>query len=79
MRKEELQMVDITDSINGKLEEGNMNLYLYKEKIGRILMSGQENRYEMSEGFKYHNGKIYRMHKITDIKQYVTDCDLGWC
>ncbi|GGC88976.1 hypothetical protein GCM10007216_19690 [Thalassobacillus devorans] len=79
MKTENFQLVDITDSINGKLEEGNMNLYLYKEKIGCILMTGEENRYEMIEGFKYQKGKIFRINKVNDIQQYVSDCDLGWC
>lgn len=42
-------------------------------------MTGGENRYEMIEGFKYQKGKIFRINKVNDIQQYVSDCDLGWC
>ncbi|OIJ18864.1 hypothetical protein BKP45_15145 [Anaerobacillus alkalidiazotrophicus] len=73
---------DITNKVHAKLETGSkLNLYLDEKKIGHITLTNQGNHYEMAEGFLLENDKIYKNENndIEYTKQYVDDCDMGWC
>ncbi|WP_226655664.1 YusG family protein [Pseudalkalibacillus hwajinpoensis] len=72
--------IDITNKVYGKFDQKAMNLFLNKEKIGRILFSDQGNRYELSEGYEFVQDKIYHYEQALEQNaKYVEDCDLGWC
>ncbi len=72
--------IDVTNKIHGKFDQKAMDLYLNKEKIGRILFSDQGNRYELSDGYEFDQDKIYHYEQVLEQKaKYVEDCDLGWC
>ncbi|SFB12358.1 MULTISPECIES: YusG family protein [unclassified Bacillus (in: firmicutes)] len=72
--------LEITDRVIGKLENGQIQLYLENEKIGNI---------ELPEGFQIHlehhyeaeQQKIYQNVTATEGKDArYTDCDEGgWC
>jgi hypothetical protein len=76
-----MEKEDITPKVAGKFEQGEMNLYLDKTKIGKITMTNQGNLYEMSEGFEFDSNKVYRKQTQdpTEVKAYVEGCDMGWC
>lgn len=72
--------LDVTERVYGKLDNGDMNLYLDKQQIGRMVSTPQGYLYEMADGFDFDQNKIYENvdPKAKD-KKYVDDCDLGWC
>ena len=75
-----LVRMDVTNKIYGKFDQKAMNLYLNKEKIGRILFTDQGNRYELTDGYEVDRDKIYHYEQVLEQKEkYVEDCDLGWC
>lgn len=73
--------VDITGKVKGKLENGEMNLYVDEAKVGKIIMTNQGNHYEMAEGFEFDSNKVFRYENEhpEKQKQYVEGCDMGWC
>lgn len=75
----EKQRLDITDRIVGKFNDGQLNLYLEKEKIGQMI---SENNYELNAGYEYNNSRFYQSADvITGQDQKYVDCDdeNGWC
>ncbi|OLO28532.1 hypothetical protein BTR23_17490 [Alkalihalophilus pseudofirmus] len=81
MIEKQMKKVDVTSKVDGKLENGAMNLYMDEARIGKIIMTNQGNQYEMAEGFEFDSNKVYRYENAHPEKQdkYVDDCDLGWC
>lgn len=74
------EKVDITQKVYGKMDGTNMSLYHNKNKIGQIVFTNEGNMYEMGEGFEFDTDKIFKYEsKPKYTKQYVEDCDLGWC
>jgi hypothetical protein len=73
--------VDVTSKVYGKMDTGNMSLYLDKQKIGQIVFTDQGNMYEMGEDFEFDQDKIYRYESDPPAKsdKYVDNCDIGWC
>ncbi|WP_096202511.1 YusG family protein [Bacillus sp. FJAT-45350] len=81
MNDNHLKKVDVTSKVEGKLENGAMNLYIDEAKVGKIVMTNQGNQYEMAEDFEFEENKVYRYendHPEKE-KQYVEGCDMGWC
>ncbi len=72
--------IDVTSKVYGKFDRNAMDLFINKEKIGRILFSNKGNHYEFSEGFEFDHDKIYQYERVMEQNaKYVEDCDLGWC
>lgn len=75
----EKQRLDITDRVVGKFGEGQLNLYLEKEKIGQMV---SENNYQLKSGYEYNENRFYQFADvITGADQKYVDCDdeNGWC
>ncbi|MBM7691037.1 hypothetical protein JOC77_000440 [Peribacillus deserti] len=75
------QQVDITDTVVGRIQNGEMNLYSGEKKIGKVTHSNDGISYSLEQGFETFNGHIYQQADVTvnPDKKY-TDCDQGgWC
>ncbi|OCA87632.1 hypothetical protein A8F94_07175 [Bacillus sp. FJAT-27225] len=74
------QKIDITDRVVGKLKDGEIKLYLEKEEIGRIILSGKAE-FELDKRFEVNEQRI--LQPVTVLggpDEKYTDCDqLGWC
>ncbi|MBT2682580.1 MULTISPECIES: YusG family protein [Bacillaceae] len=74
------QKLDITDRVTGKLENGQVQLYLENEHIGSIeLPEGMQMKLE--HHFEAEQNKIYQHVSVPDQSEpRYTDCDEGgWC
>jgi hypothetical protein len=74
------QKIDITDRVTGKLENGQIQLYLENESIGNIeLPEGIQMKLE--HHYEAEQNKIYQHVSVPDqSEQRYTDCDEGgWC
>jgi len=82
MNEKQTMKVDVTSQIDGKLENGNIGLYLDNARVGEIALneSGQ-NEYAMSEDYAFEGDKVYRLENPSPEKEtkYVDGCDQGWC
>ncbi|WP_273124917.1 YusG family protein [Metabacillus sp. HB246100] len=73
------QRLDITDRVVGKFGDGQLNLYLEKEKIGQMVT---ENQYNLKQGFEFDQNRFYQYADVlTGEDQKYVDCDdeNGWC
>lgn len=73
------QRLDVTDRVVGKFGDGQLNLYLEKEKIGQMV---SENNYELKTGYEFTDNRFYQMADVvTGPDQKYVDCDYenGWC
>ncbi|MDQ0229681.1 YusG family protein [Metabacillus malikii] len=73
------QRLDITDRVVGKFAEGQLNLYLEKEKIGQMV---SENNYDLKEGYEFQDSRFFQYADVvTEPNQKYVDCDdeNGWC
>ncbi|APH03773.1 YusG family protein [Bacillus weihaiensis] len=73
------QRLDITDRVVGKFGDGQLNLYLEKEKIGQMVT---ENQYNLKQGFEFDQNRFYQYADVVTGKdQKYVDCDdeNGWC
>lgn len=71
--------LDITDRVVGKLENGEMVLYLENERIGKVLPNG--SGMQLEHHFENSGKKIFQLVSTpsSDEPRY-TDCDEGgWC
>ena len=69
---------DITTSVTGKLNKGKVDLYLKKIKIGELELG--TSIYKVDSSYVVENHRIYSLEKEQEaVKQFVFDCDLGWC
>ncbi|WP_409290214.1 YusG family protein [Peribacillus sp. SCS-37] len=75
------KQIDITESVIGKIENGEMNLYSGNEHIGKLEDTEDGLTYRLNEGYETDNRSIYHLADVTenpDMKY--TDCDQGgWC
>ncbi|BAB07202.1 YusG family protein [Halalkalibacterium halodurans] len=73
--------VDVTNKVHGKLENGHLNLYIDRAKIGRIIETNAGLQYEMAEGFDFRDDKVFQYENPApnQVKSYVEGCDQGWC
>lgn len=74
------QKIDVTDRVVGKLKNGEIELFLENEKIGKMTIpSGSE--LQLEHHFEGSEDKIYQHITTTggsDVRY--TDCDEGgWC
>ncbi|MBM7605838.1 hypothetical protein JOC75_003866 [Metabacillus crassostreae] len=75
----EKKHLDITDRVVGKFGDGQLNLYLEKEKIGQMIA---ENDYDLKQGYLFDNSRFYQIADVlTGQDQKYVDCDYenGWC
>ncbi|WP_409295237.1 YusG family protein [Peribacillus sp. SCS-26] len=75
------KQIDITESVIGKIVNGEMNLYSGNEYIGKLEETETGLTYRLNEGFQTDNGSIFHLVDVTENpdKKY-TDCDQGgWC
>ncbi|WP_231688121.1 YusG family protein [Bacillus sp. FJAT-18017] len=74
------QKLDITDRVVGKLNNGEIKLYLENEEIGRIALNGMAE-FELDKRFEVAQQRIYQnVTMLSDPDEKYTDCDqLGWC
>lgn len=75
-------LVDISNEVEKKQEDGETVLYFQSQKIGHIRKKGHSQMYEMSEGFEFENEKFFKDELAKKQKQpesYVEGCDMGWC
>ncbi|WP_245805875.1 YusG family protein [Bacillus alkalicellulosilyticus] len=82
MNEPSMKKVDVTGKIEGKLENGAMNLYMDEAVVGKIIMSDEgKNTYEMSQGYEFEDNKVFRYEAEhpEDQDKYVEGCDMGWC
>ena len=74
------QKMDITDRVTGKLENGEIQLFLENESIGKIkLPEGVE--LEPEHHYESQQNRIYQHVSVPDQSEpRYTDCDEGgWC
>jgi hypothetical protein len=72
--------LDITDRVVGKLENGEMVLYLENERIGKVSLPSGSNM-QLEHHFENSGQKIFQLVSTpsSDEPRY-TDCDEGgWC
>ena len=73
------QRLDITNRIVGKFDDGHLNLYLEKEKIGQMV---SEYNYELKEGYDFNHSRFYQYTNIvSEPNQKDVNCkdENGWC
>ncbi|PMC40575.1 DUF2553 domain-containing protein [Bacillus sp. UMB0899] len=73
------QRLDITDRVVGKFGDGQLNLYLEKEKIGQMV---SENNYDLKAGYEFNDSRFYQIEDVvSEPDQKYVDCDdeNGWC
>lgn len=77
----DLQKVDVTGQVNGKMVNGTMSLYIADAKIGEIIETPQGLQHEMADGYLFKEDKIYRFEnpEPAKVESYVENCDEGWC
>ncbi|MDQ0338411.1 hypothetical protein J2S00_001195 [Caldalkalibacillus uzonensis] len=74
--------VDITEHVQGKLNQGQLILYLNEEEIGRINLAQANPPVVFRDGYGLitEGYKIYQIQEVgTEQDHYVEGCDLGWC
>ncbi|UOE93691.1 YusG family protein [Alkalihalobacillus sp. LMS39] len=73
--------VEVTAKVEGKFENGCMNLYMDDSRIGKIKETNEGTKYEMARGFEFDNNKIFRYEEgvSKNPDKYVEGCDMGWC
>lgn len=74
------QKLDVTDRVVGKLKNGEIELYLENEKIGRMTIPEGFNM-ELEHHFEGDTERIYqRITTTSGSDARYTDCDEGgWC
>lgn len=73
-----MKKTDITSIVIGKLNKGTIDLYRNKVKIGELNL--KTSVYQVETSYVVENHRIYVLEKEPEnIKQFVFDCDLGWC
>ncbi|WP_377889043.1 DUF2553 family protein [Alkalihalobacillus sp. R86527] len=73
-----MKKTDITSIVVGKLNKGTIDLYRNKVKIGELNLN--TSVYRVNSSYVVENHRIYVLEKEPEvIKQFVFDCDLGWC
>lgn len=72
--------LDITDRVVGKLKNGEIELYLENEPIGRIMLTGKAD-FELDNRFDVDQQRIYQNITVTENPgAKYTDCHGGgWC
>lgn len=72
---------DVTQRVYGTFEDGvTMILFVGKEKIGRLILTGHGKEIDLKEGYVYRENRFFRCEDDSSpVSQYVADCDLGWC
>ncbi|MGD6817283.1 YusG family protein [Metabacillus sp. 84] len=76
------QRIDVTDRITGKFENGEMNLYLQHEHIGKMTYGDNGSRFELKKGIEASQNRFFQMADVTqEPDQKYVDCDdeNGWC
>ncbi|MCA0988260.1 DUF2553 family protein [Guptibacillus algicola] len=73
-----MKKTDITSIVIGKLNKGTIDLYRNKVKIGELNL--KTSVYQVESSYVVENHRIYVLeNEPENIKQFVFDCDLGWC
>ena len=74
------QKMDITDRVTGKLENGEIQLYLENESIGKIRLP-EDAQLELGHHYESEQNRIYQHVSVPDQSEArYTDCDEGgWC
>lgn len=73
------EKIDITEHVQGRFENGGMQLYHENEPIGRMTYMDQ---YDLKSGYSFQNQKFYKMAdtvKKPDAKYVDCDDHQGWC
>jgi len=74
------QKIDVTDRVVGKLKNGELELYLENERIGKMTLP-ESCMMELEHHFEGSGKSIYQNVTTTDQPDAkYTDCDQGgWC
>lgn len=74
------QKIDITERVVGKLKNGEIELYLENERIGKMTIP-TESEIQLEHHFEGDKDKIYQHVTTTSGPDArYTDCDEGgWC
>jgi hypothetical protein len=74
------QKIDVTDRVVGKLKNGEIELFLENESIGKIKLD-EHITPELDHHFEADQQKIYQHVTVTEGQDAkYTDCDEGgWC
>ncbi|MFE8702310.1 YusG family protein [Cytobacillus sp. FJAT-54145] len=74
------QKIDVTDRVVGKLKNGEIELFLENERIGKMTIP-TGCQIELDHHFEGNQEKIYQhVTAPTDPEPRYTDCDEGgWC
>jgi hypothetical protein len=74
------QKLDVTDRVTGKLENGQIQLYLENEPIGQIKLP-EGIQLELEHHYVAEHNKIYQHVSVPGQSEpRYTDCDEGgWC
>ncbi|MGM0829721.1 MAG: YusG family protein [Bacillota bacterium] len=75
----EPKKLDVTNRVTGKLKDGEVELYLDNQPIGRMALP--LDKITMEPNFEAKENKIYQSYTSTEGDQArYTDCDEGgWC
>ncbi|MGD6848679.1 YusG family protein [Rossellomorea aquimaris] len=75
----EPRKLDVTNRVTGKLKDGEVELYLDNQPIGRMALP--LDGITMEPNFEAKENKIYQSYTSTEGDQArYTDCDEGgWC
>ncbi|MGF3105319.1 MULTISPECIES: YusG family protein [Rossellomorea] len=75
----EPKKLDVTNRVTGKLKDGEVELYLDNQPIGRMALP--LDGITMEPNFEAKENKIYQSYTSTEGDQArYTDCDEGgWC
>jgi hypothetical protein len=74
------QKIDVTDRVIGKMQNGEIELFLEDTPIGKIKLPG-DMQVQLDQHFEVNQRKIYQHVTVTEQPDAkYTDCDDGgWC
>lgn len=74
------QRIDVTDRVTGKMNNGEMELFLDDTSIGKIQLPG-DMTFQLNQQFEVEQRKIFQTVTVTEQPDAkYTDCDDGgWC
>ncbi|MGX6445399.1 YusG family protein [Neobacillus sp. K501] len=74
------QKIDVTDRVIGKMQNGEIELFLENTSIGKIKLPG-DMEVQLDHHFEVDQRKIYQHVSVTEQPDAkYTDCDDGgWC
>ncbi|MRX73962.1 DUF2553 family protein [Bacillus lacus] len=77
---EEYHKFDVTHKIFARIIEEEIELYISKDYVGRLVITEEGRKYDLVYDYVYEDGRIYKLYdRSCPQKQYAEGCDMGWC